>query len=70
MSFVKVSTEEISMARKAGFKKKKPTKPKGKLTELKVKTFKDKHNAWAKEVKAYAAKQKATEKLKAEIAGL
>jgi hypothetical protein len=51
------SPEELKAARAAGFKQKKPKKPKSKtLTALEG--WMDRFNAWTKNVKAHAAQDK------------
>jgi hypothetical protein len=70
MQFTKVTADDVASARKAGFKKKKPVKPKGKITEAKVKAYSAKYNDWAKGVKEAAKKHKDTQKLKDMIGAL
>ena len=52
--FTKVSSLELKDARSAGFKRLKPKKPKGKFSMIKFDNYKQKFNAWAKDVKSHA----------------
>lgn len=61
---VKVSDAELKLARKAKFKKKKPSKPKGTMTESKYNSYIERYNSWAKEVKSYAKEGKKLESAK------
>ena len=64
MTPIKVSPEEIRLARKAGFRKKKPKKPKmSASTHVKERWITSRWNPWAKEVKSKAAEGRKKEKL-------
>lgn len=54
----KYTSDELSLARAAGFKRKRPTQPKGKLTEDKVRRYLERHNAWVKDLKRKAAERR------------
>jgi len=68
-SLMKVSPEDKKNARKAGFKKKAPKKPKSKTYDS-MTGFISRYNGWAKELKAAASKGKKIEGLKKTINGL
>jgi len=52
MALTKVSPEEIRKARKAGFKRKAPKKPKRSASAQTLENYISRHNAWAKDLKA------------------
>jgi len=70
MNIVKLQAGDVSDARKAKYKKKKPTKPKGTITEAKAKAFVAKYNVWTKEVLEAAKRFRATKKIKDMIGAL
>jgi hypothetical protein len=51
---MKVTPNELKLARRAGFRRSKPSKPKGKFTENKFNNYVERYNTWAKEVKSAA----------------
>lgn len=51
-TLIKVSSEEIRKARKAGFKRKAPKKPKKSASVSVLENYISRHNEWAKELKA------------------
>lgn len=69
MNIIKVTAEEKRRARAAGFRKKKPKKPKSK-TERSLTNYISKYNAWAKELKEKAKEGKKLEDLKSKVASV
>ncbi len=51
-TLIKVSSEEIRKARKAGFKRKAPKKPKRTASVTTLENYISRHNEWAKELKS------------------
>jgi hypothetical protein len=69
MKAIKVSTDERRRARLAGFKKKKPKKPKSK-TEASCIRYIERYNNWAKELKAKAKEGAKLDNLRKEVASI
>lgn len=51
MALIKVSSDEIRKARKAGFKRKAPKKPKKSASLSTLESYVSRHNEWAKSLK-------------------
>lgn len=66
-NIISVSEEDKRRARLAGFRKKKPKKPKTK-TVPSLTRYVDRYNAWAKDLKAKASKGKTLDDLRQKVA--
>jgi hypothetical protein len=66
MAFLKFSPEELRNAKKAGFKRKKPRKPKSK-TLAALTSFQERYNQYVKDMKQAASDGKKLEALKKEV---
>ncbi len=69
-SLIKYTDQELKDARSAGFKKKKPKKPKGKVTDQKLSAFISKMNNWTKELKEKAKIGKSLRENKSFLSGI
>lgn len=69
MALSKVTAEQIRLARKAGFKKKAPKKPKQSASLATLEGYVSRHNDWAKQLKAAISAGKKREALKKAIRG-
>lgn len=65
-SILKISNEDIRKARKAGFKRKKPSKPKAK-TELALENWIARYNNWVKDAKSKISDGKKLDALKKQV---
>lgn len=66
-SILKISTEELRKARKGGFKKKKPKKPKSSASLTTFENWISRNNDFVKEAKQRAKDYEKKEKLKKQI---
>jgi hypothetical protein len=62
-----ISTEELRLARKGGFKNKKPKKPNGKASLSTLQNWVTRYNQWVKDAKKRASEYKTAQKLKDSI---
>jgi len=69
MAYSKFTPEDLRNARKAGFKKKKPKKPKTKTYNA-LERFQDRYNQWVKDLKAAATKGKKLESMRRDLRNL
>ncbi len=63
------TTSKLKFAKLAGFKKKKPSKPKSK-TLTQMKNYLDKYKTWESEMSKYAMKGREIQKMKDKIKSL
>lgn len=68
-SLMKLSAEQLRLARKAGFKRKAPKKPKQSASLATMEGYVARHNQWVKDAKSRIAGEKRREKLKKQIRG-
>jgi len=66
-NIISVSEEDKRRARLAGFRKKKPKKPKSKTTQS-LTRYIDRYNIWAKALKEKASKGKTLDDLRQKVA--
>ena len=66
-SILNINTEELRLARKGGFRRKKPKKPSGKASLGVLQSWVSRHNDWVKEAKKRASDHKTAQKLKDQI---
>lgn len=67
MTISSISAAELSEARKGGFKRKKPKKPKQSASLASMENWIIRYNAWIKDAKAKASDYKKAKKLKDQI---
>lgn len=65
----KISTEDLRKARKAGFKKKAPKKPKQSASLATMESYVSRYNQWCKDARQKVADGKKRETLKKQIRG-
>jgi hypothetical protein len=63
-SILKISNEELRLARKGGFRRKKPKKPAGKASLNVLQGWVTRNNEWVKDAKKRASDFKSAQKLK------
>jgi len=63
----KISAEELRLARKGGFRRKKPKKPKMNSSLHTFENWVARYNAWCKDAKHKASEYKKAQKLKDQI---
>jgi len=63
----KISKEDIRQARKGGFKRKAPSKPRGKKTTANIESYIVRYNQWVKDAKTKISEHKKLEALKKQI---
>ncbi len=63
----KISHDELRLARKGKFKRKKPKKPKANATLTTYKNWVARYNAWVDDAKRAAKEYKELEKLKTQV---
>lgn len=69
MALSKLSAEDLRKARKAGFKKKAPKKPKQSASLATMEGYVARHNDWVKQARQKVADGKKREALKKQIRG-
>lgn len=69
MAYSKFTSEDLRNARKAGFKKKKPKKPKTKTYNA-LSNYQERYNQWVKDLKAAATKGKKLDAMRRELRNL
>ena len=68
-TLLKLSAEELRKARKAGFKKKAPKKPKLSSSLSTMEGYVSRHNDWVKQARTKIAENKKREGLRKQIQG-
>jgi len=67
MALAKLSADQLRQARKAGFKRKAPKKPKQSASLSVMENYVAKHNSWVKDARAAISANKRKETLKKSI---
>lgn len=69
MALAKLSAEQLRLARKAGFKKKAPKKPKQSASLSTMESYVSRYNDWCKQARQKISDGKKRENLKKQIRG-
>lgn len=67
MTISKISRDELRLARKGGFKRKKPKKPKQSASLSAMESWISRYNSWVKDAKSKASDYKKAQKVKDQI---